>query len=102
MIALGVGITIGAIALIVCLRLRKMAVWERESQITVIPVWTDDPINDRCEIFVSKESYADKEQFKLGAPVIGAREALENSSCSYNSENCSSESFSRSNYSVGE
>ena len=102
MIELGVGIAIGVIVLIACLRRRGIATWERESQITVLPVWTDDPINDRCEIFVSKESYADKEQFKLGAPVIGAREALENSSCSYNSENCSSESFSRSNYSVGE
>ena len=56
MIALGVGIAILAIGLIVCLRRRKMAAWERESQITVLPVWTEDPINDRCEIFVSKES----------------------------------------------
>ena len=60
MIALTVGIAIGVIALIVCLRLRKLAVWERESQITVLPVWTDDPINDRCEIFVSRESDPEK------------------------------------------
>ena len=54
---LGVGITIGAIAVVAFLRQhRKLAVWERESQITVLPIWTDDPINDRCEIFVSKES----------------------------------------------
>ena len=56
MIALGAGIAIGVIVLIVRLRRRKMATWERESQIRVLPVWTDDPINDRCEIFVSRES----------------------------------------------
>ena len=61
MIALGAGIAIGVIVLIVRLRRRKMATWERESQITVLPVWTDDPINDRCEIFVSKESCEAKE-----------------------------------------
>ena len=69
MIAFGVGITIGAIAIIVCLRLRKMAVWERESQITVLPVWTDDPINDRCEIFVSRHHPEEEEKFKMGGQV---------------------------------
>ena len=58
---MGVGITIGVIVLIVCLRRRRMATWERDSQITVLPVWTDDPINDRCEIFVSRESDLEKE-----------------------------------------
>ena len=62
MIGLGVGITIGALALVAVLRQqRKLAAWERESQIRVLPVWTEDPINDRCEIFVSRESDLEKE-----------------------------------------
>ena len=67
---LGVGITIGAIAVVAFLRQhRKLAVWERESQITVLPVWTDDPINDRCEIFVSRHHPEEEEKFKMGGQV---------------------------------
>ena len=63
MITLIIGIAFGAIALVVFLRRQqKVAAWERDSQIRVIPIWTDDPINDRCVIFVSKESYEEKIQ----------------------------------------
>ena len=55
--ALGVGIAIVTIALVVVLRRqRKLVVGERESQIRVLPVLTEDPINDRCEIFACTES----------------------------------------------
>ena len=34
---------------------------KNNNQIGVLPVWTDDPINDRFEIFVSKEFYETQE-----------------------------------------
>ena len=53
-----ISIAIGISVLFVFLkRQRDLFIWERDSQIRGIPIWTDDPINDRCEMFVSNESY---------------------------------------------
>ena len=62
MTVLIISIAIGISVLFVLLkRQRDLVIWERDSQIRGIPIWTDDPINDRCEMFVSRESYAEKE-----------------------------------------
>ena len=58
MTVLIISIAIGISVLFVLLkRQRDLVIWERDSQIRGIPIWTDDPINDRCEMFVSNESY---------------------------------------------
>ena len=58
MTVLIISIAIGISMLFIFLeRRRDLVIWERDSQIRGIPIWTDDPINDRCEMFVSNESY---------------------------------------------
>ena len=73
MTVLIISIAIGISVLFILLkRQRDLVIWERDSQIRGIPIWTDDPINDRCEMFVSKESYEEKNDSGL-APKRGVQ-----------------------------